>query len=181
MKIFAETARLILREIVEQDEDGMFRLDSNPEVHRYLGNKPVKDISQIRDVIKFIRQQYIDYGIGRWAVVEKESGNFVGWAGMKFITEETNGLVNLHDIGYRFIQDYWGKGYATESAKAALKYAFNEMDLTDIYGMTHVGNQGSINVLNKLGLRIINTFEQDDLQINWHHMSKQDWEKMRTH
>lgn len=181
MKIFAETERLILREIVEEDEDGMFRLDSNPEVHRYLGNKPVKDTSQIRDVIKFIRQQYIDYGIGRWAVVEKESGNFVGWAGMKFITQETNGFDNFHDIGYRLIQDYWGKGYATESAKAALKYAFSEMNLTDIYGMTHVENQGSINVLSKLGLRIVNTFKQDDLPVNWHHLSKQDWEKSGTH
>ena len=79
MKIFAETERLILREIAESDEEGLFRLDSNPEVHRYLGNNPVKEKSQIREVIKFIRQQYTDFGIGTWAVIEKESGNWLVW------------------------------------------------------------------------------------------------------
>lgn len=176
MKIFAETERLILREIAESDEEGLFRLDSNPEVHRYLGNNPVKEKSQIREVIKFIRQQYTDFGIGRWAVIEKESGNFIGWCGMKYINEETNGHINFHDIGYRLIQEYWGKGYATESAKAALAYAFIEMKLTDIYGMSHVENQGSINVLTKLGLQITGTFEDNGLLINFHHLSGKHWE-----
>lgn len=180
MKIFAETERLILREIIEEDEDGLFLLDSNPEVHRYLGNNPVKDRSQIRDVIQFIRKQYEDFGIGRWAVIEKESGNFIGWSGMKYITEETNGHHNFHDIGYRLIQNYWGKGYATESAKAALSYAFREMNLTEIYGMTHVENKGSINVLTKLGLNINGTFKDNGLIINWHQLSKKNWEKKNS-
>jgi ribosomal-protein-alanine N-acetyltransferase len=176
MKIFAETDRLILREIVEADEEALFRLDSNPEVHRFLGNNPVKDISQIRAVIQMIRGQYADFGIGRWAVIEKTSGNFIGWCGMKYIIEETNGHIHFHDIGYRLIHEYWGKGYATESGKAALSFAFREMELTDIYGMTHVENQGSINVLTKLGLQIKGTFEDKGLLINWHHISKSQWE-----
>ncbi len=180
MKIFTETERLILREISEVDEEGMFRLDSNPEVHRYLGNNPVKDRHQIREVIQFIRKQYVELGIGRWAVIEKNSGNFIGWCGMKFITDETNGHINFHDIGYRLIQDYWGKGYATESAKAALSYAFTEMNLSEIYGMTHVENKGSINVLTKLGLRITGTFEDNGLLINWHQLSKEEWEKLHS-
>lgn len=177
MKIFAETERLILREIVESDEDDLFRLDSNPEVHRYLGNNPVKERSQIQEVIKFIRQQYVDFAIGRWAVIEKESGNFIGWCGIKYIPEHTNGHIDFHDIGYRLIQEYWGKGYATESAKAALSYAFTKMNLKDIYGMTHVENQGSINVLTKLGLQITGTFVENGLLINWHQLSRDEWVK----
>jgi ribosomal-protein-alanine N-acetyltransferase len=71
MKIFAETERLILREIVPSDLDGMFELDSDPEVHQYLGNKTVSDKNQIAQTINFVRQQYTDRGIGRWAIIDK--------------------------------------------------------------------------------------------------------------
>jgi RimJ/RimL family protein N-acetyltransferase len=57
MKIFAQTDRFILREILPTDVEGLYELDSDPEVHRYLGNKPVSDRKQIMDVIHFIRQQ----------------------------------------------------------------------------------------------------------------------------
>ena len=89
MKIFAETKRLILREILLTDIDGMFELDSDPEVHRYLGNKPVSDKDQIIKVINFIRQQYLDNGIGRWAIIDKKTNNFIGWTGLKFVTDMT--------------------------------------------------------------------------------------------
>ena len=64
-----ETERLILREILPADKAEMFELDSDPEVHKYLGNMPVKDIDQVRDVIQFIRQQYIHNEIGRFAII----------------------------------------------------------------------------------------------------------------
>ena len=86
-KIFAETERLILREILDTDEDAFFEMDADPEVHRYLGNNPVKTKEEIKAAIKFIRQQYIDNGIGRWALIEKSTGEFVGWGGMKLIKE----------------------------------------------------------------------------------------------
>lgn len=72
MEIFIETERLILREIVAEDEIALFEVDSNPKVNTYLGNNPVKNIEQIRSIIQFIRQQYIDNGIGRWAMIEKK-------------------------------------------------------------------------------------------------------------
>ena len=73
MKIFIETKRLILREILPTDVDGLFELDSDPEVHKYIGNKPIKDKNQIIDIINFIRQQYKDNGIGRWAIIDKKN------------------------------------------------------------------------------------------------------------
>lgn len=73
MKIFAETERLVLREITLTDIEGMFKLDSDSEVHKYLGNNHVKEKEQIIDVINFIRQQYIDNRIGRWAIIEKQT------------------------------------------------------------------------------------------------------------
>ncbi|HET7116151.1 MAG TPA: GNAT family N-acetyltransferase [Hanamia sp.] len=76
MKIFAETERLILREILPTDVEGMYELDADPEVHKYLGNKPVTSREKTVDVINFIRQQYIDNGTGRWAIIDKKSNEF---------------------------------------------------------------------------------------------------------
>ena len=118
-----ETDRLILRELTADDASGMFEMDSNPEVHRYLGNKPVTSIEQsIRD-IEFVRRQYRENGIGRWAVILKSTGQFIGWSGLKLITEPVNGQTNYYDVGYRFIKKHWGNGYATESAKTAITLA----------------------------------------------------------
>lgn len=107
MKIFAETDRFLLRELLPSDIDGMFELDSDPEVHKYLGNNPVNNRAQIIDTINFVRQQYIDYGIGRWAIIDKKTNAFMGWSGLKFVTELTNKHQNYYDPGYRLIRKYW--------------------------------------------------------------------------
>lgn len=109
MKPIIETARLHIRELLPTDIEGMFDLDSNPEVHQYLGNHPVQIKDEIVGVIGFIRQQYIDYGIGRWAMVDKATNEFIGWTGFKYVTETTNNHVNYYDLGYRLREKYWGK------------------------------------------------------------------------
>ena len=81
MKIFLETERFILREIIPTDVDGLFQLDSDPEVHRFLGKNPVSDKSQIVEAIHLIRQQYIDNGIGRWAISAKIKMSSLAGAG----------------------------------------------------------------------------------------------------
>lgn len=167
MEIFAETERLILRELMEEDEQGLFELDSDPEVHRYLGNQPVKSIEQIRLVIAFIQQQYEDNGIGRWAVIEKKSGEFLGWAGLKLFREEVNQHSGFYELGYRFMKKHWGKGYATEAAKASVKYGFEEMDLDELFAMTDINNGASRQVLKKAGFEHIETFQFNDEPTDW--------------
>lgn len=60
-------------------------------------------------MIDSIRRQYIENGIGRWAVIDKESNNFVGWSGLKLITAKINNHQNFYDLGYRLIKRYWGR------------------------------------------------------------------------
>src|SRR5688572_27023337 len=120
MKVIAETERLIIREILHTDVDKMFELHADPEVHRFLGNKTVGNKEQIIDIINFVRQQYIDYGVGRWAIIDKKTNEFIGWTGLEFVTKETNKQKNYYDLGYRLIKTFWGQGIATESAFASL-------------------------------------------------------------
>lgn len=144
-----ETERLLLREILPSDAEGMFLLDSNPNVHEFLGKQPVISIEESRKYITNIRKQYLENGIGRYAVILKETNAFIGWCGIKFITEPENGHVNFYEIGYRFIENYWGKGYGYEAAKAWLNYGFNTMNITTMYASANIENVGSRRILEK--------------------------------
>ncbi len=177
-----ETERLILRELVASDDIGMFQLDSNPEVHKYLGNKPVTHIEECQQVIEMVRKQYIENGIGRWAMIEKSTGDFVGWSGIKYIKEPINHHVNFFEVGYRLRQEYWGKGYATESTKASLKYAFEVLNAQEVYGITNIENLNSRKVLEKSGLKWLGTFvwqEWNELPCNWLKITKEEWLALR--
>lgn len=167
MKIFAETERLILRELMPADAEGMFGMNRDPNVHLYLGNNPTKSIEQSIAEIKFIRKQYLENGIGRWAVIEKATGKFVGWSGLKLITETTNNHVNYYDLGYRFSKRFWGKGYATETAKAVVHYGFSELRLDEIIGIADINNLASIHLLEKVGLQRISIFDYDGTKHHW--------------
>jgi ribosomal-protein-alanine N-acetyltransferase len=180
MKIFAETERLILREILPQDEKGLYLLDSDSEVHRYLGNNPINSVDESRNTIDFIRQQYINNGIGRWAVIKKDNNEFIGWSGFKLITEITNNHINYYDLGYRFIKDHWGNGYAIEAANASLNYAFSHLNLHEVFAIADVRNLGSRKVLEKAGLKIKNTFIYQGQQHFWFNILQDEWVKKRN-
>lgn len=171
MKTSLETPRLLLRPLQETDAAGMFALDSNPEVHRFLGNRPVKTMDQSRKWIANIRQQYKDNGIGRWAVLERSTGEFVGWAGLK-LERNVNGRETFYDLGYRLRQEFWGKGYATEAAKAFVDFGFNEMKLPVINAFVSAAHTASRIVLEKCGLKHTEDFIYEGAQECWYEMRR---------
>lgn len=178
MKVQIETERLLLREIRETDVDGIFELDSNPEVHKYLGGRPIKTKDEALRIIQFIQKQYKEHGIGRFACIEKSSGDFIGWSGLKFNTgekEELNGHRNFIDIGYRFIPRYWRKGYGYESAVACLDFGFNEMNYKKIYGCALKDNIGSNKILSKIGLKFVNEFTFENDKAIWYELTKEEY------
>ena len=170
MKEPIETDRLLLRELLFSDVDGLFELESNPNVHLFVGNKPVTHIDECRAYVEFIHQQYKDFGTGRWAVILKETNEFLGWSGIKFITNEINNYKDFYEIGYRFIEKHWGKGYATEAGKAFIDYAFNEMKVEALYAYADAGNENSRKILEKLGLRYVNSFEYEGELEVWYEL-----------
>jgi len=178
MKFYVETERLILREFQETDINGIFELDSNPEVHKYLGNNPIKTKDQALKYIQFIIQQYSDHGIGRFVAIEKATGDFIGWSGLKLNAgekEALNGMQDFIDIGYRFIPRYWGKGYATESSLALLDYGFKEKKYDTIYGAAETDNLASNHILQKIGLRFVNDFFWEEVPCKWYALKKADY------
>jgi len=178
MKFYLETERLILRDLLDSDVEGIFALDSDPKVHQYLGNNPIKTMKQAEDSINFIKQQYEELGIGRFAAIEKSSGEFIGWSGLKLNTGEKevlNDRQDFIDIGYRFIPKFWGKGYATESSIATLQYGFETMKYDTICGAADVDNIGSNKVLQKIGLQFVNEFLFEETRCNWYELKKENY------
>lgn len=170
MKLILETERLLMRPFQATDNQAMFAMDSNPNVHQYLGNQPLIEIAQCDEYIKSIQKQYIDYGIGRFVVVIKETQEIIGWAGLKFITTSENNHTNFYDIGYRFAETYWRKGYGFEAAKAWLDYAFNEMKIPAVYASAHIDNAGSNRILQKIGLKKTVQYQHHNLPCYWYEL-----------
>ncbi|MBF9220166.1 GNAT family N-acetyltransferase [Hymenobacter ruricola] len=165
-----DTARLHLRPLTEADTAGMFALDSDPAVHRYLGGiggRLLTEPAESLDMIRFIRAQYVANGIGRWAVLLRETGEFMGWAGLKRVAGPLNGRQDFYDLGYRFRPPFWRQGYGYEAAQAWLDYGFQTMNLPQICAYADVENVGSRRILTKIGLREGNEFVEDGVRCVW--------------
>jgi len=171
--MYIETDRLILRKFEETDVDRLFLLDSNEEVMKYIGMPVLTNMSDSKKVIEMIQQQYVKNGVGRLAVIEKESGLLIGWSGLKLITQEINGYNHIYDLGYRFLPEYWGKGYALESAKASLEFGFNELKADTIYAHAHSENDGSNHILRKLGFEKTGEFKEPDGICFWYELKQE--------
>ena len=103
-----------------EDTDPFFEMDSDPRFTGTWAPNPLKTKIRLSGLINYIRQQYIDNGIGRWAIVDKSTNQFIGWTGLKLVKDMMNNQTNYYDLGYRLIRKYWGQGIATETAMASL-------------------------------------------------------------
>ena len=166
-----DSTRLHFRPLCEDDAAGMFELDGDPAVHRYLGQCPVTDIAQSREMIRFIQAQYVAHGIGRWAVLLHATGEFMGWAGLKKVAGPLNGQSDFYELGYRYMLRYWGQGYGYEAAQAWLDYGFETMKLPRICAYADIENAGSRRILEKAGLQTGNEFDEAGICHIWYEAS----------
>jgi RimJ/RimL family protein N-acetyltransferase len=143
-----ETPRLLLCEMTEADAEHLLALGQNPNVMRYIPGEP--PVTTLDDALAVLRERVFPqyaHGIGRWACIEKTSGAFIGWCGVKHMPDDDE-----YDVGYRFFEEHWAKGYATESARAVCDFARRHLAGKRVVGKAMRDNVGSRRVLEKLGL-----------------------------
>ena len=159
MRIIFQSFRLYFREFDENDIQLLYELNSNPNVIKYV-HEPAPTIENITSILhNNILPQYTLYGMGRWAVHIKSNNEFIGWCGLKYI-KETNEV----DLGYRFKENYWGKGYGFEAAKATLDYGFNNRHLKKIMATALPENIASWKIMEKCGMEFMGEITDKD---NW--------------
>jgi len=174
MKIHLQTKRCIIRDIEDFDLEGMFDLDSNPNVHKFLGNKPISTRKEAQDTIANIREQYDKFGIGRWAIEDKATNEFIGWTGFKREEKLRPDRVYI-DIGYRLREQFWGKGLASETALACLNYGFETLNFEEVCGCADKAHIASNKILQKIGLRYKEDFKFEEHDLYWYTLKKSEW------
>ncbi|MCC6743989.1 MAG: GNAT family N-acetyltransferase [Acidobacteria bacterium] len=147
-----ETERLILREWREStDFDTYARMMADPDVVRYLMGDPMSRAEAWRSMAVMVGHWTLR-GYSHWAVEERATGRFVGRLG--FLYPEG---WPAFEIGWTLDREHWGKGFATEGARRALAYAFDEMKRDHVISLIHPDNAASIAVATRLG----ETFERE--------------------
>ena len=176
MDLILDTDRLILRAMRHDDAAALFEMDCNSNVHQYLWQKPIIHIDEVHEYIAMIRKQYEDNGIGRFSTILKETGELIGWTGIKYINNHVeNGNTNFYDYGYRLNEKFWNKGYATEASIAWLNYGFNQMEIEIMNAYTHAENGASNHILQKVGMNFVeNYLDKDGTLWKWWKMEKAD-------
>ena len=143
-----ETERLTLRQLTTDDAEFMFELFNDPSFIRNIGDRNIRTID---DACQYIVNgpvaSYAKNGFGLYLVVLKETGESIGMCGLI----RRDGLEDV-DIGYAFLPRFWSKGYASEAAQAVKEYAKDVVGLKRMVAIVDPANEGSIRVLEKLGL-----------------------------
>jgi RimJ/RimL family protein N-acetyltransferase len=170
MNLTIETKRLLLREMRLSDAAALYQMDANPNVHKYLWNKPLTSITEVIDYILLVQEQYKTNKIGRFVVILKETNELIGWAGLKYNTEIVNNKVDFYDIGYRLNEQFWGKGYASEASFAWLEYGFKEMKIEVMDAAAHTDNIASNTILKKIGMKMTDQYLEDGIPWNWYQL-----------
>lgn len=145
--VIIETPRLYLREWITEDAENFFELNSDPEVIKFTGDSPFKSIEDTREFVRNY-DAFKKEGMGRWVCILKETGENIGWCGLRIKPEGV-------DLGYRFFRKYWNKGFATEAGQGCLEFGFRNLGLNKIIAHAMIENKASSRVMQKLGMRYV--------------------------
>jgi ribosomal-protein-alanine N-acetyltransferase len=141
-----ETERLTLRPFGEDDVLALFELSQDADVVRYVGDRRVPTLQESWRAVAGWIGHWAMRGYGQWAIEERRSGRFVGRAGIINPAEWPG-----PEVGYLLGRAWWGHGYATEAASAAMSWGFREFGFDELISLIDPENQRSIAVATRLG------------------------------
>jgi RimJ/RimL family protein N-acetyltransferase len=157
--VIAETDRLVLRPWRLDEADRFFDMHRRMEVARWIGGRPMADRTDAEPLIQHMLDRLAaDPRFGAWAIVERATGVPAGTVLLKQLPDGGGEI----EIGWHLHPDSWGRGLATEAARALLARGF-ALGLSEIWAVTDPDNQRSVRVCKKLGMRLLGTTHR------WYH------------
>ncbi len=147
-----ETPHLLLRAWTPGDAEALFTILQEPSVLRYLPSTTPPPIERVEKYISRQLNNWQERGYGHWAVVSQEDGQVLGWNGLEYLRE-----VDETEVAYLLKTSAWGRGFATEAARAAVRFGLEQKSLPAIIGLVHPDNIASARVLEKSGLKFADT------------------------
>ena len=167
-----ETARLLLRPWRIDDLDPYARICADPEVMRYLSGTMTRQ--QTQEQISWFMRHWEERGFGLWAVEEKSSGEFIGFIGLLHQEDWPEGE-HKTEVGWRLDRSFWGRGLATEGARASVCHGFEELGLERIISTTVPENVASRRVMEKAGMTLRGQTCFKGLEMVWYAVDRRDW------
>jgi RimJ/RimL family protein N-acetyltransferase len=158
--IVLETLRLRLRQMTEDDADNLLGIFTDPEAMRFY--PATKDRRETEAWINWNLRSYEEHGIGLWIAEAHETGRFVGQCGLTM--QEVEGAWEP-EVGYLFLREYWGQGYATEAAAASLNYGFRQRGYERIICLPSAANLPSRRVAERLGMHLEREIERRGIRM----------------
>lgn len=149
MEVICETERLRLRQWRDEDKAPFARMNQDLSVMKFLGPPLSRSASDaaIKDQLSLMSANEPAF----WAVERLDDGQFMGCIGIKRVNFKA-AFTPTYEIGWRLARSFWGRGYATEGAKAALNIGFKRWDLTTVHSFTVPANKASQTVMEKIGM-----------------------------
>ncbi|HAT6936604.1 TPA: GNAT family N-acetyltransferase [Legionella pneumophila] len=146
---YLTTSRLLLRAWDEEDIMPFYRMCQDPQVMEYFPE--LWSMDMVKDFIMRMNEQLSQKDFTLWAAEVKDSKRFIGFIGLNSPTWNAH-FTPCVEIGWRLATEFWGQGYATEGAKAALEYAFQNMRIPEIVSFTVPDNFRSRCVMERIGM-----------------------------
>ncbi len=147
MNIIAETDRLTIRELEEEDALSLYKIESDSRIIEFIPWNKLRTLNECRRQIKKYMNDYKKYKLNTWAVVVKETNEVIGVTQL-FYSNRIKGV----EIGTKLLPKYWNKGYASELSKAVVYYGLYELGIDEITAATDVNNAGAIKSLINMGM-----------------------------
>jgi RimJ/RimL family protein N-acetyltransferase len=151
--ISISTPRLVLRRWREDDVAPMSAINADPVVMRFISDGSVRDEQQTKAGIEAWERGWNRRGFGLFALELRATGELIGFAGLN-VPEFLPEVMPAVEIGWRLGRPFWGRGLATEAARAALRFGLFECGLERIVSVAQVGNDASERIMSKLGMRL---------------------------
>src|SRR5437764_12373161 len=165
-----ETDRLTLRMLRESDIDAYAEMCGDPEVQRYIGDgQPLARPMAWRNLAQMVGHWSLR-GYGLWAAEERSSGALVGRIGFW----NPDGWPGF-ELGWMLRRSFWGRGYATQGARAALRFAFTRMQRPHVISLIHSENAASIRVAGRLGERLLGPSEVMGKPALLYRLTREEW------
>jgi RimJ/RimL family protein N-acetyltransferase len=160
MEIDLETERLVLRRFVQADADNLFDLNGDPAVMRFInGGRPTpREVIEGEVLPRILRTSVQFPGFGYWAAVEKATGDFLGYFCLRPPRLSRPAQPGEMELGYRLRRAAWGRGYATEGARALVRKGFAELGVERVVATAYAEHLASRRVLEKVGLKLVRVF-----------------------
>jgi RimJ/RimL family protein N-acetyltransferase len=149
MAITLRTARLVLRPWTEADHPPFAALCAEPRVMRHFPKTLTPKESG--ELAARIRAHFEEHGFGLWAVEVPGTAPFIGYVGLTHVAFEAH-FTPAVEVGWRLAAEHWGRGYATEGARAALQHAFGPLGLREVVSFTVPANERSWRVMERIGM-----------------------------